>query len=129
MLESTDDDEMTLQTLSLKEKLLAIRHRKGKTISDVSREIFQLLLESQKILKERREANYGSQSLLKDDIFNNPILHIDNQKDDYFMLDHYVLLGNRIDDPDKYDILRELIKDLLGKLNIVQNKDKENKPY
>jgi hypothetical protein len=127
--ESTDGDEVVLQTLSLKEKLLAIRHRKSKTISDVSSEIFQLLLESQKTLKERREANYGSQSLLKDDIFINPILHIDNQNDDYFMLDHYVLLGNRVDDPDKYYILLELIKDLLGKLNIVQNKDKENKPY
>ena len=87
---------------------------------------FSYLLESQKTLKERREANYGSQSLLKDDIFINPILHIDNQNDDYFMLDHYVLLGNRVDDPDKYDILLELVKDLLGKLNIVQ--DKENKP-
>ena len=40
--ESTDGDEMVLQTLSLKEKVLAIRHRKSKTISDVSSEIFQL---------------------------------------------------------------------------------------
>lgn len=125
--ESTDDDEMVLQTLSLKERVREIRHKRGLIISEASRELFQHLLEAQKPLKERREANYGRHSLLKDDIFVNPILHIDNQNDDYFMLEHYVLLGNRIEDPDKYDVLLKLISDLLGKLNISREKEKEDK--
>ena len=125
--ESTDDDEMVLQTLTLKERVLGIRRKRGMIISEASRKIFQLLLEAQKPLKERREANYGRHSLLKDDIFVNPILHIDNQFDDYFMLANYVLLGNRVDDPDKYDVLLELIGDLLGKLNITRHEEKEDK--
>ena len=116
--ESAGDDDMVVQTLSLKERVMEIRHKRNMIISVASREIFQLLLEAQKPLKERREANYGRQSLLKDDIFTNPILHIDNQPDDYFMLENYVLLGNRIDDPDKYSTLLSLISALLGKLNI-----------
>ena len=125
--ESTDDDEMVLQTLSLKERVLEIRHKRSLIISDASREIFQYLLEAQEPLIERREANYGTDSLLNDDIFINPILHIDNQSDDYFMLENYVLLGNRVDDPDKYDNLLMLITDLLGKLNIVQERGKKTK--
>ena len=125
--ESTDDNDLVLQTLSLKERVLGIRHKRSMIISEASREIFQYLLESQRPLKERREANYGRKSLLKDDIFINPILHIDNQSDDYFMLENYVLLGNRIDDPDRYDNLLQLINELLGKLNIVQDKEKEPK--
>ncbi len=125
--ESTDDDEMVLQTVSLKEKVLAIRHKRSVIISNVSKEIFQYLLEAQKSLKERREANYGTKSLLKNDIFMNPILHVENQNDDYFMLEHYVLLGHRIDDPDKYDTLLHLITDLLAKVKISLEYEKPDK--
>jgi len=120
--ESTDDGELVQQTVNLKEKILAIRHKKSIIISTVSREVFQHLLEAQKFLKERREANYGAQSLLKDDIFINPILHLDKHHDDYFMLEQYVLLGHRIDDPDRYDTLLELIKELLGRIKISREK-------
>ena len=120
--ESTDDDELVLQTLALKERVLDIRHKKSIIISKVSREIFQNLLEAQKPLRERREANYGAGSLLKDDIFINPILHIDRQHDDFFMLEEYVLLGNRIDDPDKYETLLELLKELLGSIKFSRKK-------
>ncbi|MEJ2332978.1 MAG: hypothetical protein P8Y08_09360 [Desulfobulbaceae bacterium] len=87
--ESTNDDEMILQTISLKERILAIRHKRNIIVNNVSREIFEYLLEAQIPLKERREANYGTQSLLKEDIFINPLLHVENQKDDYLMLEHF----------------------------------------
>jgi len=123
--ESTDDDEMVLQTLGLKERILAIRHKKNIIVSNVSKEIFDYLLQAQNVLKDRREANFGTQSLLKDDIFINPLLHVENQKDDYLMLEQYVLLGHRIDDPDRYETLLELIGELLGKIKFLQDKEKE----
>ena len=121
--ESTDDAELVLQTLSLKDRVLAIRHKKSIITTLASKEIFQYLLEAQKPLQERREANYGAGSLLKDDLFTNPILHIDRQRDDYFMLEQYVLLGNRIDDPDRYETLLALLKELLGRIRINPAKD------
>jgi len=119
--ESTEEDDLLMQTLSLKERILDIRHKRSQIIGEANREIFQYLLESQKSLKERREANYGTNSLLNDDIFSNPILHIDNQIDDSFMLENYVLMGNRMEDPDKYDALLELISGLLGELHFVRD--------
>ena len=129
--ESTDDDELVLQTVSLKERVLDIRHKKSLFVSSVSREVFEYLLEAQKPLRERREANFGPESLLKDDIFINPILHIERQRDDFFMLEQYVLLGHRIDDPDRYETLLEHLKELLGRIRIsgerdIQRKDGEN---
>jgi len=129
--ESTDDDEVIAETVNLKEQLLKIRHQRNKIITGVSKEIFQYFLAAQKSLKDRREANYGRHSLLYDDIFTNPILHIENQNDDYFMLDHYVLLGHRIDDPDRYDRLLKLIRGLLEKIKVSepqapQEEDREN---
>ena len=125
--ESTDDDEIVLQTITLKEKVHAIRHKRNIIVSKVSKEIFEYLLEAQKQLKERREANYGAQSLLKEDIFINPILHVENQNDAYFMLEQYVLLGNRIDDPDKYDVLLQLIIEILGRIRISQKRERDEK--
>ncbi len=122
--ESTDDSEMVLQILDLKERVLAVRHKRNSIVSNVSREIFNYLLEAQKSLNERREANFGIGSLLKEDIFINPLLHIENQHDDYLMLENYVLLGHRMDDPDKYEILLELISDLLGRIKIMQAEKK-----
>ncbi len=116
--ESTNDNEMVLQTISLKERLLAIRQKRNIFVSNVSKEIFSYLLEAQMPLKERREANYGASSLLREEIFNNPILHVENQSDDYLMLEQYVLLGHRIDDPDKYEILLQEIGNILGKIKI-----------
>jgi class 3 adenylate cyclase len=123
--ESTNDNEMVLQTLSLKERVLAIRHKRNSIVSEVSAEIFSYLLEAQEPLQERREANYGTDSLLKEDIFVNPLLHIEDQYDDYFMLEQYVLLGHRIDDPDRYEILLQVISDLLGRIKIAQEKETE----
>jgi class 3 adenylate cyclase len=123
--ESTNDDEMILQTISFKERIQAIRHKRNIIVSNVSRKIFEYLLEAQVPLKERREANYGAQSLLKEDIFINPLLHVENQKDDYLMLEQFVLMGNRVDDPDKYDELLHLISGLLGRIKITQEKEKK----
>lgn len=123
--ESTDDNEMILQTLELKDRILSIRHKKNDVVSTVSREMSDYLLQAQKMLKDRREANFGAQSLLKDDIFINPLLHVENQQDDYLMLEQYVLLGHRVDDPDKYEILLESIKEMLGRIKMSQDKEKK----
>jgi class 3 adenylate cyclase len=124
--ESTEDEDVVLEIVNLKEKVLETRHKRSLIISEVSREIFQHFIDSQKSLDERREANYGTLSLLNDDIFKNPILHIDSQNDDYFMLENYVLLGNRIDDPDKYDTILRLISEVLGKIRIAGEKEQES---
>jgi class 3 adenylate cyclase len=123
--ESIDDNEMILQTLELKDRILSIRHRKNDVESTVSRKIFDYLLQAQIMLKDRREANFGAQSLLQDDIFINPLLHVENQQDDYLMLEQYVLLGHRVDDPDKYEILLESIKEMLGRIKMSQDKEKK----
>jgi hypothetical protein len=127
--ESTDDDGVVLQSLGLKEKVLAIRHKRNIIVGNVSKEIFEYLLEAQKQLKERREANYGAQSLLKEEIFINPILHVENQNDPYFMLEQYVLLGNRIDDPDKYEVILQLISEMLGRIKTSSKKEKDEKVF
>ncbi|KPJ98612.1 MAG: hypothetical protein AMJ60_07620, partial [Desulfobacterales bacterium SG8_35] len=62
-----------------------------------------------------------------EDLFINPILHVENQDDDYFMLEQYVLLGRRIDDPDRYETVLELISGMLGRINISKESETEDR--
>jgi class 3 adenylate cyclase len=42
------------------------------------------------------------------------------------MLEHFVLLGNRVDDPDKYEELLQLIKGLLGRIKMLPANEKKD---
>ena len=103
----------------LKEELANIQRNRRSTIRNVGSETFQYLAEvQQKTLKERRESNFGVDSVLPDDVFSNPMLSAENPSDDFFMIKEYVLLGRRFEDPDKYNTLIHMIKDLINELNL-----------
>lgn len=100
--------------VKIKEKLSDIQQNKQSILLNVGKELFGDLIDIQrKDLKEMREAIFGIESNLPDDVFSNPILHVENPFDDLFMIDEYVLLGHRLEDPDNYHKLLFLIRSVL----------------
>lgn len=96
--------------IRLKEGLSEVQRNKRKIICDVARELFQYIAEAQQNeLRKIREANFGIESILPDDFFNNPLIHAENETDDFLMTESYVLFGNRLADPLKYDALLALV--------------------
>ena len=68
-------------------------------------------------LKKMREANFGEDVILPPEFFVNPVVHQQNEGDSFFTLDQYdILLGQRIEDPDRYQIILELIMNLILKM-------------
>ncbi len=110
-------DQNLEATIKLKERLSDIQKKRETILRNASNEMFQCLIDvQQKDLKDMREANFGGEFILPDDIFSNPILHIKHLSDDFFMMEEYVLLGHRYEDPDQYDNLIFVVKDLLSKI-------------
>lgn len=103
----------------LKQRLSQILQDKELITRQVGGELFGHMLDvQQRELREIREANFGAPSVFVDDILANPILHVDNPFNDFFMLEVYDLsLGRRMEDPDKYDTLLFLIKRLLNQID------------
>ncbi|MBW1726942.1 MAG: hypothetical protein JRJ62_05050 [Deltaproteobacteria bacterium] len=100
--------------IQIKDKLSDIQQQKNSILLNVGQELFGYLIDVQrKDLKEMREAIFGPETILPDDIFSNPILHTDNPSDDFFMIDEYILLGHRFEDPDNYDRLLFLVRGFL----------------
>ena len=105
------------RAVKIKEKLSNIQKNQNSIFLDVGTEIFQHLIEIQcDYLKEMREAIFGLSSNIPDDILTNPILYVKNSFDDRFMIDQYVLLGRRFEDPDNYNTLLLLFRSMLGKI-------------
>jgi hypothetical protein len=103
--------------IKIKEKLSEIQQNKKSILLDVAAELFGYLIDVQhENITEMRESILGSETILPDDVFSNPIIHVENPFEDLFMMDEYVLIGNRFEDPDSYENLLFLIRSLLRKI-------------
>ena len=101
--------------IQFKKELSDIMENRKAILHKVGSELFQYLIEVQnEKLKEMRESNFGDKAVLPDHIFSNPILHAEDLSDGFFMLNEYdILLGRRVEDPDRYDTLVSFIRDIL----------------
>ncbi len=116
---------------NLKEQLSWVRLNRALILRDTGIELFQHLAEIQgKDIKEFREVNFGPDALIHRDFFTNPILHIEDFHDDFFMLEEYkILLGRRFDDSDRYFELISLLRFLfryMSELEYEKNRKKRN---
>ncbi len=103
--------------IQIKEKLSEIQQNKNALLRTVGEELFRYFMDVQREdLKEMRRSVLGADANLPDDVFANPILHVENPFDDYFMIDEYVLLAHRSKDPDSYQNFLILIRSLFRKI-------------
>jgi hypothetical protein len=103
--------------IRIKEKLSHIQENKKSILLHVASELFRYLIEvQQESIAEMRESILGSETILPEDISSNPIIHAENPFDDLFMMENYVLIGHRSEDPDSYENLLFLIRRLLRKI-------------
>jgi len=112
----------------IKDKLADIKLHQNRIIRLVGEELFALLADIQtRNLRNMRETHFLPRDILPDNFFINPILHTDNPADDFFLIEEYVLLGQRSEDPDNYARVKLLINELLGKTELGhQNSKDEN---
>jgi hypothetical protein len=104
------------ETLKAREEVASIVHRKNNILRNVGAEIFQYFIEAQNELKDLRASNFGSDAILPEELFSNPILQSTMQPDGFFLIENYVLLGHRVEDPVNYSALINILASFLGQL-------------
>jgi hypothetical protein len=108
-----------VEEFKTKEKLAEIKLNQSRIIRLAGEELFQLLTDIQnRSLRNMRETHFQSAQILPDNFFNNPVLHVNNPADDFFLIEEYALLGKRSRDPDNYENVKSLIHDLLAKTDL-----------
>ena len=110
----------------IKNHLSNIKLHRHQILGLVGKELFAMLADIQaKNLRNIRETHFLLPDILPDNFFINPILHNDNPADDFFLIEEYVLLGQRAEDPDNYASIKLIINELLGKTDLGQGDSEE----
>lgn len=103
-------------TLRLREEMTSIIHRKNDILRAAGAEIFQYFIEVQNDLNALRVSNFGQRAVLPDEFFANPLLQTASHTDGFFLMENYVLLGHRVEDPVNYNSLYNLLAEFLNVL-------------
>lgn len=100
----------------LKGKLQRIQQDRDLILQQVGREVCGFWAEVEtKEVKPMHEAVFGDRSSFFVDLLNNPVLHVDQPDNDIFLINEYdIVLGRRIEDPDKYEPLLFFIRQNLN---------------
>jgi len=115
--------------IRLKEELSDIQQSKKEIIRKVAFDLFQYLNDIQENdLKKIREANFGIESILPNYFFSNPLIHIENASDDFFMIEEYILLGNRTGDPINYSSFLSILKNFIAGIMPNESNPDESNP-
>jgi len=108
----------TSEVFKIKEKLNELKFNQKRVLLSVGDELFRVMTDANgRSLHKIRESNFHSDHILPEDLFLNPILYTDNLVDDLFLIEAYVLFGQRSEDPDNYQNLRAAIYELLEKVD------------
>jgi len=110
----------------LKTKLQRIQQDRDLILQHVGREVcgFWAGVEI-KDVKPMHEAVFGERSPFFVDVLNNPVMHVDQPDNEIFLINEYdVVLGRRIEDPDKYEPLLFFIRQ---NLNLIDRSDPSNR--
>lgn len=96
----------------LQKRMSVIVQYKNDIISAVGRELLQYVrhVEAEN-LDEMRRFTFGEGAVLPEEFFSNPMLYVEKASEDFFTLKEYeILLGHRMEDPDKYEAVLTLYK-------------------
>ncbi len=114
------------ETPKLKVKLQRIQQDRNAILQQVGKEIcsFWTGVETKEV-KPMHEAVFGKRSPFFVDVLNNPVLHVDQPENEIFLITEYdIVLGRRIEDPDKYEPLLFSIQRIL---NLIDKGDPANR--
>lgn len=66
------------------------------------------------VLTKSRRALFGEDFYETYEILSNRFLFVENGNDDHLFLEHYVMLGNFMNDPDRFDVFDALLLDFVA---------------
>ncbi len=92
------------KTSNMKKKLAEIKRKRNRIIRFMGDEVLNMFADVQSNnLRNIRESNFPSTNILPDNFYLNPLLHVELPPDDFLLIEKYVLISHRFDDPDNYD--------------------------
>jgi hypothetical protein len=107
--------ERSQQAHVIKARLSEMQSARRDVIRLIGQQVAQIINDTEEnvIAKERR-ALFGEDFNTYYELLKNRLIFLDGNKDDFYFLEHYVLLGNYARDPDRIEAMDELFQQFLA---------------
>jgi class 3 adenylate cyclase len=116
--------ERSQQAHVIKSRLAELQSARRAVIRGVGQQVAQIVTDvEENVIAKARRALFGDDFLPLYDLLKNRLIFLDSGKDDVFFLEHYVLLGNYVRDPDRFEAMDELFQEFLRESGLATSQD------
>src|SRR5215469_5371504 len=106
--------ERSQQAHVLKSRLTEIQSARRDVLRLIGQTVAQILIDiEENLVAKARKALFGEDYAPYYDMLKNRLIFLDGGKDDFYFLEHYVLLGNYVRDPDRFETIDALMQEFL----------------
>src|SRR6266436_7391359 len=106
--------ERSQQAHVIKARLSELQSARRKVIRGVGQQVAQMVVDAEEnVVCKARRALFGEEFTVLYDLLKNRLIFLDGGKDDSYFLEHFVLLGNYVRDPDRFEAMDELFQEFL----------------
>ena len=106
--------ERSQQAHVIKARLSELQSARRGVVRGVGQQVAQVVIDvEENVLSKTRRALFGDDFAPFYELLKNRLIFLDGNKDDVFFLEHYVLLGNYVRDPDRFEAMDGLFQEFL----------------
>jgi hypothetical protein len=105
--------EHSEQAHVMRSKIAQIQADRKNAIREVGETLCRIWREVEESVAKSRRALFGEDFHATYDILQNRFLFVESGSNDHLLLEHYVLLGNFINDPDRFEVFDALLLDFV----------------
>src|SRR5579859_1346570 len=116
--------ERSQQAHVIKAKLSELQTSRRRVIRLVGQQVAQMVVDAEEnVVAKARRALFGDDFAPLYELLKNRLVFLDGGKDDVFFLEHYILLGNYVRDPDRFEVMDTLFHEFLREAGLTINED------
>ena len=116
--------ERSQQAHVMKARLSELQSARRVVVRGVGQQVARILAEiDENVIGKARRALFGEDFAPYYDLLKNRLVFLDGGKDDVYFLEHYVLLGNYVRDPDRFEAMDELFQEFLREAGLAISHD------
>jgi hypothetical protein len=106
--------ERSQQAHVIKAKLSEMQSARRDVLRLIGQTVAQILIDiEESVIAKSRRALFGEEFAPYYEILKNRLVFLDGGKDDFYFLEHYILLGNYARDPDRFEAIDALFQEFL----------------
>jgi hypothetical protein len=106
--------ERSQQAHVIKARLTEMQSARRDVLRLIGQTVVQILIDiEENLVAKARKALFGEDYAPYYELLKNRLIFLDGGKDDFYFLEHYVLLGNYARDPDRFEAVDALFQEFL----------------